>query len=178
MQQTITQARPYARAAFTYARAHQLLDKWADSLSDITLLSTHEKVADYLANPGVSPQQALDLLKEIFVDAIDNQLEKFLRLLAEARQWDLLPNVLELFKQYVADERQIETVTVYVAKTLTAAQQQKLHRALANRLHKQLTLDYCVVPGLIGGVLIHTRKWTLDGSVKGQLAQLKTTLMG
>ena len=178
MQQTVTQARPYASAAFLYARAHHLLDKWADMLSDVTLLVAHKNVADYLANPKVSLQQQIDLIKEIFPDAIDQQLENFLCLLAEARQWHLLLDIVVLFKQYVADALNMETVKVYVATSLTAAQQEKLHRALAKGLQKQVKLDCSVVRELIGGAVIHTRKWVLDASVKGRLAQLKTTLMG
>ncbi len=178
MLHTMTLARPYARAAFAYAHAHRLVDQWAEALHDIALLIAHEIVAEYLANPKVSSQQAMHLLKEIFADIIDKPLENFLRLLAVARQWDLLPNVFKLFEQYANDDRQTETVKVYAARTLSIAQQKKLQRALTHRLKKQMKLDCNIVPELIGGVVIVTQRWILDASVKGRLQQLKARLVG
>jgi len=178
MQQSITQARPYARAAFDYAREHDGVVAWENILSDLALLASDRQVAAYLANPKVLPQQALALLNDIFADKLTLHMQNFLRLLAEARQLYLLPSIAQLFTQYEADYSRSETVEVIAAKPLSEAQQEKLNIALTERLQKKVQLNYKVAPTLLGGAIIRTHKWVIDGSVKGRLEQLKTTLVG
>ena len=178
MQQKLTQARPYARAAFEYADAQNKLNAWKNVLSDLALLTAEPSVANYLVNPKVSPPQAVALFADIFVEQLDMQLKNLLRLLAEARQLNLLPSIAQLFTQYEAAHLKIETIEVLAAKQLTVAQQEKLNVALSKRLQKQVKLNCKVAPELLGGAIVRTEKWMLDGSVKGKLEQLKTILAG
>ena len=178
MQQMTTQARPYARAAFAFARQHNLETAWMEVLHDMGLLVADTRVTDYLANPKVSPIAAIALLQDIFTKQIDSHLQNFLDLLADARQLFLLPEIARLFAEYATEYLQTETVQVYAAKELNAAQQAKLNAALSERLQKKVQLNCTIDPELIGGVIIRTEKWMLDSSVKGQLEQLKTQLVG
>ena len=178
MQQSVTQARPYARAAFEYARQHDSSSDWSSLLESLGLLIADEKVSAYLTNPKVSPQQAMDLFTQIFTQQLDSHLQNFLRLLADARELQLLPEIANLFAEYEAEYLQMETVHVTAAKKLSATQQKKLNVALTQRLQKKVQLDCTVDPELLGGVMIRTDKWMIDGSVKGKLEQLKTTLVG
>ena len=178
MQQSVTQARPYARATFEYAREHDSSSDWADLLESLGLLVADVNVSTYLANPKVSPQQAMDLFIQIFTQQLDTHLQNFLRLLADARQLQLLPEIAKLFAKYEAEYLQMETVHVTAAKALSTAQQEKLNAVLTKRLQKKVQLDCTIDPELIGGVMIRTDKGMIDGSVKGKLEQLKTTLVG
>ena len=178
MQQMTTQARPYARAAFAFARQHDLATAWMEVLHDMGLLVADNRVSDYLANPKVSPTAAIALLQDIFTKQIDSHLQNFLYLLADARQLFLLPEIARLFAEYATEYLQIAIVEVYAAKELNAAQQEKLNTALSKRLQKKVQFNCTLDPELIGGVIIRTEKWMLDSSVKGQLEQLKTQLVG
>ncbi len=178
MQQMTTQARPYARAAFAFAQQHNIAEAWMELLHDMGLLVKDDRVANYLANPKVSPIAALQLFKDIFTKQIDTHLQNFLCLLAQARQLLLLPEIARLFAEYATEYLQTETVRVLAAKVLSTAQQEKLNAALSKRLQKKVQLNCTVDPELIGGVIIRTEKWMLDSSVKWQLKQLKTKLVG
>jgi F-type H+-transporting ATPase subunit delta len=178
MAQMITQARPYARAAFDYAKQHNDIADWQDVLATAAGLTAEAQVLVYLGNPKVNAVTAVEFFKDILGAQLNAQRSNFLLMLADERLLSLLPDIFILFTKLHEAADQIETVEVQAATVLSEAQQQKLVASLETRLQRKVKLNCSVNPELIGGAVIRTSDWVIDGSVTGKLQQLKTKLVG
>ncbi len=178
MAQLTTLARPYARAAFEVAEEKSEVKAWLETLTDLALLIENSHLRDYVLNPKVSAEDSLALFKDILKSILSAGQINFLRVLCEARKLILLPEIAELFTKAALSADKTVTVEVSSAKALTTAQQDALQKALENKLQQKVELNYNLAPELIGGAVIRTDEWVMDGSVQGKLAQLKRTLVG
>jgi F-type H+-transporting ATPase subunit delta len=169
-------SRPYARAIYELAQQEKQVAPWQKLLTLAGLILEQAEVQEYVANPKVSSEQATRLVLDILDDKSSVAIKNIITLLADARKLNLLPTIAKLFISYVARDGLTETVTVRTASELDVATKEKLAQTLAQRLHKKIDLEYEIDPTLIGGATIRTEQWVLDGSVQGQLQQLKQLL--
>ena len=146
MADRITIARPYARAAFEEARAHERLGPWSEALRVAAEVVRDPRVGTLLGNPRVTPavNRRLAYLPEI------------------SAQFDTLKDAA----QGVAD------VTVTSAAPLNASQQRKLAAALHKRLNRTVRLHCEIDPALIGGAVLRSGDLVIDGSLRTRLDRI------
>jgi F-type H+-transporting ATPase subunit delta len=172
MAEQATIARPYARAAFEYAKAHGALKQWSDALTIAASVASDSKVSKLLNHPRVSAAQLVDLIVDIAGKAIDSSARNFIATLASNRRLGLLPQIslmYEALRSEIENRAQAEVVS---AAPLSEAQQQRLAAALTKRMKREVMLNCSVDPGLIGGAVIRCGDMVIDGSVKVRLARL------
>lgn len=172
MAEQATIARPYARAAFEYAQAHNALKQWSDALSIAASVAADRNVMRLLNNPRVSPTQLVDLIADIAGAKFDAASRNFVATLASNRRIALLPKIAAMYEALRADVENRAQVDVTSAAPLNEAQQQRLVSALKKRLNRDVQLSLSVDPGLIGGAVIRFGDMVIDGSVKVRLARL------
>ena len=68
------------------------------------------------------------------------------------------------------------TAEVVSALPLTAEEQEIVRKDVLSRMGKQITVDFRVDPVILGGLVIHVGDKVLDGSVAGQLEDLRQSL--
>ncbi|MFD1716004.1 F0F1 ATP synthase subunit delta [Amnibacterium flavum] len=78
----------------------------------------------------------------------------------------------------VADQSGLGVATIRTATALTAAQLDRLEKALSVRYGRQLSINQVVDTGLIGGVRISIGDDVIDGSVATRLNDLRLQLAG
>lgn len=178
MAQAVTVARPYARAAFEAAQADNQVSAWLDVLTDLAQLVEQPQLQHYVNNPKVSAEDVLALFVDILGDRLNQQQQMFIQILCESRQVLLLPDIANLYTKAALSADSTITVNVCSALELSDAQKTKLNQALQKRLNQNVELHYQLDPEIIGGMIIRTDEWVMDGSVKGKLSQLKRTLVG
>jgi F-type H+-transporting ATPase subunit delta len=176
--QLTTISRPYARAAFEVAQANKEVSAWLMALHTLALVVAHDGVSVYITNPTVSTEQGAKLILDVLGAELNTEQQNFVRLLAEKRQLALLPIIEQLFFAFHARELQTVNVTVFSATEMSEAQKTALTTALAQRLQKKVALDVQLDTSVIGGAVIRTDEWVIDGSVKGKLQQLKSRVVG
>lgn len=172
MAEQATIARPYARAAFEYAHAHNALKQWSDALAIAAAVAADPNVVRLLNNPRVAPAQVVDLIADVSGNALDNASRNFVATLAANRRIALLPQIAAMYEAMRADVENRARVSVTSAAPLNEAQQQRLASALKKRLNREVQLDCSVDPELLGGAVIRCGDLVIDGSVKSRLAQL------
>ena len=178
MANTMTLARPYARAAFEHAKQHNTLAEWLDVLQTVGVMVLHEEVRDYIKNPKVSTEQIITLFAEVAGKKLTQQQENFFQLLAQGKQFALLSDIASLYTRLYEENDAVVSVDVSSACEMSAAQQEKMQAALEKRIGKKIKLHCTVDPKLLGGAIVRTPEWVMDGSVTGKLQQLKTKLVG
>jgi F-type H+-transporting ATPase subunit delta len=173
--QSITLARPYARAAFELARAEGTLGVWSQALAFAAHVAQDARVSSLTNDPRVQPAQLVALhLPE--GTPVDSAFGKFLTELAEQHRLSLLPEVAALYETYKRESESQLLVKVTSAMALDAAQAEQLKASLKRRFKREIELETQVDPSLLAGVVIDTGSEVIDGSARGRLQRLATAL--
>jgi F-type H+-transporting ATPase subunit delta len=178
MAERATIARPYAKAAFAYARETGALDKWSVWLQTAREIVRSEEFAKLASSPSVSDKQLLELVVGICGDALDTHGRAFLDLLAENDRVGYLPEIAARYEELKAEDQNVADVEIVSAVTLDAAQQQRLAGALRARLRRDVRLHCTVDPKLVGGAVVRSGDLLIDGSLAHKLERLATDLTG
>jgi F-type H+-transporting ATPase subunit delta len=176
MAERATIARPYAKAAFEYARAANALAAWSLGLQSAAEVVADPRVAELINDPRWTPADLAGLIIDAAGAKLDAAMQNFVRVLAENHRLVLLP---EIAAHYEAARAQVENtvdVEVVSAVALDAAQQDKLKQALNTRLRRQVHMQNSVDASLLGGAVIRAGDLVIDGSLKGRLERLGTEL--
>lgn len=173
MSESITLARPYARAAFEFAKSESIVEQWAQNLMVAAGLAQNDQILDYFNQPEVLDE---DLVQLVSGDDAGEQYRNFVRLLIENDRLSLLPEVAELYQYYLEKDAQSLSVDVFSATELTDAQKQAMTAALNKRTGKQISLNTHIDESLMGGAKIHCGDLVIDGTLRGKVERLKTQL--
>lgn len=172
MAEKATIARPYARAAFEYAREQNAFDRWSQVLASASAVAADERVAKLLTNPRVSVDDLVSLISEAAGGALDDHGRNFIATLAHNRRLGLLPEIAAQFETLRAEVENVADVRVTSAVKLNEAQQQRLSSALKKRLKREVRLHCEVDPSLIGGAIVRAGDFVIDGSLRARLERL------
>lgn len=177
MAETLTLARPYARAAFEFALAGHGLDSWSGKLALFAGLMGEPAIRSACRSPETSPQKRADILLELTGDASDEAMRNFVQLLSANGRLELLPEIHEVFERLRAEHEQSVPVRAVSAYPLTPDQIDALRQKLEGRLQRKVQIETDVDSKLIGGVLIHAGDKVIDGTIRGRLDRLAETIL-
>jgi len=176
MAEKATIARPYAKAAFEYAREHQSFDRWSQVLATAAAVVSDERAAHLLTNPRVKAEDLVDLIADVCGGALDEHGRNFLLTLATNRRLALLPNIAELFETLRAEVENVLDVQLVSAVQLDDAQRQRMSEALKKRFKREIRLHCAIDLSLIGGAVVRAGDFVIDGSVKARLERLASAI--
>ncbi len=172
MADRITIARPYARAAFEQARAHERFAPWSEALQVAAAVVRDPRVQTLLGNPRVTPEQLAQLVTGIAAVPLGDEGANFVRTLAVNRRLAYLPEISALFDTLKDAAQGVAHVTVTSAAPLDASQQRKLAAALHKRLKRTVRLHCEIDPALISGVVLRSGDLVIDGSLRTRLDRI------
>jgi len=172
MADRITIARPYARAAFEEARAHERLGPWSEALQVAAEVVRDRRIETLLGNPRVTPEQLAQLVTGIAGAPLGDKGANFVRTLAVNRRLAYLPEISALFDKLKDAAQGVADVTVTSAAPLDASQQRKLAAALKKRLKRTVRLHCEIDPALIGGAVLRSGDLVIDGSLRTRLDRI------
>jgi F-type H+-transporting ATPase subunit delta len=173
MSQSMTLARPYARAAFALARDAGSLPAWSDALGFAARVAADPRVAGLLGNPHLTDSDAMTLLSP---DGAEATFGRFLALLAENRRLTLLPEISGLYDQLRFEAERVVKARVTSAVELPSAELETIKAALAKRFGRTVEIETALDASLIGGAVIDAGDVVIDGSLKGKLGRLEAAL--
>ena len=176
MAEAITVARPYAQAAFNYATEQQALREWSDMLALLAMVAADPDMVRVIESPQLTEKQLADLMVDVCGDRLTDKGANFVRVLADNRRLELLPDIAALFeiqRQEAEGTIKAELVSAYPA---TDEQQALIIESLRRRLGKDIELSCSTDAGLLGGAIIRAGDLVIDGSVRGKLQRLGSTL--
>lgn len=176
MSELTTIARPYAYAAFEFARDANKLQQWEEYLALLAMVAADQELKELLEGPKLSRNQRAEILLQICDGKLDANAENLVKLLAENNRLSVFGEIAEQFSLLKAEhEGSIEAIA-YSAKELPAEQQEKIITSLQNRLGKKVELKCEIDESLIGGAVIKAGDLVIDGSIKSRLNKLNSTL--
>lgn len=179
MSDSVTIARPYAKATFEYALAKQRLAAWSEYLSKLSGIVSEASAQSFITNPATNATQHNELLASLLGKISkedEEQVKNLIATLAHNKRLSVLPDIALLFNEMRNEQEKTIVVTVSSYSELSKDQQQSLSQALSKRLQREVTLNILIDEELIGGAVIHAGDLVIDGSVRGKLNKLRTDL--
>jgi F-type H+-transporting ATPase subunit delta len=176
MAERATIARPYAKAAFEYARDANAFAAWSQGLKAAAEIVADPRVAELVKDPKWPTSDIAGVVIEIADARLEAGMQNFVRVLAENHRLLLLP---EIAAHYEAERAAVENtadVEVISAVEMNASQADKLTAALNKRLKRRVRMQSSVDATLLGGAVIRAGDMVIDGSLKGRLERLGTEL--
>jgi F-type H+-transporting ATPase subunit delta len=175
MSETLTLARPYARAAFASAQAGGALADWSSKLGIAAQIVADPRVHALIGDPRIGNAELAQLLLPPD-EANDSPFAKFVALLVENRRVDLMPDITALFEELKRESERVLKVTVRSAVPFANGQADAIKAALKKRFGRDIELEQRVDESVIGGAVIDAGDMVIDGSVRGRLARLESAL--
>jgi len=183
-----TIARPYAKAVFQQAKENKQLEKWMKILQVLSAIVTNPGVVDFYKNPVVSHQILKELINEVMavvlpdeVKALGNKLSNFIALLLDEKRLLNAPSIHLFYYSLLAKYKNIIEVDVISPFPLDKEQQNLFYKALEKYFSSKISINFLEDEGessLIGGVIVRSGNWVLDGSLRGKLVRLDSCLKG
>ncbi|OZG73223.1 F0F1 ATP synthase subunit delta [Hahella sp. CCB-MM4] len=176
MAESITLARPYAKAAFELARDANQLSEWSEQLALTAALAGDKDMVRVLAHPTLTSDQKAQVMIDVCEGKLSEGPQNFVKVLSENTRLVLLPEIAELFEQLKSQQEATVDVTVETAFELNSEQEEKLAQSLKSKLSRNINLQSQVNSDLIGGVVVRAGDMVIDASVRGRLAKLAETV--
>ncbi|MCB1827974.1 MAG: F0F1 ATP synthase subunit delta [Coxiellaceae bacterium] len=178
-----TIARPYAVALFKQAKADDRLEQWSFVLQGLSLITTDPRMQALYGNPKVTNKVMIELVYDTLLDAahdaatgLSDKLKNFLSLLMEEKRLSVSTDIDALYHQLLADYKNVVEIEVISAMTLSEAQQQAFYKAMEKRFASKVSIAFQEDESLIGGALVRSGNWVLDGSIRGKVSRLDDAL--
>jgi F-type H+-transporting ATPase subunit delta len=177
MAELTTVARPYAKAAFEFARDNGKLPAWSEQLALAAAVASDAAFARYLAQPTLTAEQQTDAFLKAAGDKLGGAVRNFVTEIVHNKRVEALPEIAELFEAFRAELEHTADVSVTSAYELSDAQRETLADKLSHKLGRKIAIDEVTVDrNLIGGVVIRSGDLVIDASVRGKLNKLAATL--
>ena len=172
MAELSTLARPYAKAAFDFARDKGALAQWSEQLAVCAAVAADAGMESVLGNPSLTDEQQAQTLNEVCGDATSAEVKNFVVVLADNKRLPLLPEISTQFDLLKANLEKSVDVEVISAFDLDDATAEKLAGVLGQKLEREVKVSTSTDGDLLGGVLIRAGDLVIDGSVRGRLDKL------
>jgi F-type H+-transporting ATPase subunit delta len=173
----IVVAKKYAHALFAEAQAKNELRAAQQGLEEfIRVARLRGSLKAILSHPFIAPDEKKRMIRSALGEYATPLLERFLQLLVVRRRLDLLFLIALEFQNEVDRFMNVQSLRIKTAFPMTDPQQKQLQAKLESWLKSKVRMDIQVDPQLIGGLIIQTRDYVLDQSLKGQLVKLERQL--
>lgn len=176
MAETITIARPYAKAAFQAAKDKDALTIWSDMLAYASVVASDENMRVVLDHPALTSEQKAQLFTDVCGDKLTTEAKNFVFVLSEHNRLALVPDIADLFENFKTRLEKSIDVEVESAFELGKEQQNKLAQALSTKLDRNVVITSTVDETLLGGAIIRAHDLVIDASVRGKIAKLTKAL--
>ena len=171
-------ARRYASAIFEIAQENKNLDGLETSINDLNAaLADSADLRNLLSSPLLSrdeQQGAISALAQKM--KLAPVLQNSLALMAQKRRLFVVPQLLVVLGDMLADARGEVVADVTSAKALTKTQSEKLAKTLSERVGKTVTINATVDESIIGGLVVKVGSKMIDSSIRSKLNSLQNAM--
>lgn len=174
-----TSATRYAKALFEVALAESDPARVETDLATIVAAMTdHADLRRALLNPSVSQTARTNVVRALTSQAgLQPPVANLLVMLASRGRLELLPELLDVYRERLRAHMNIVRATVSAATALPQEKVRALEQSLSGLTGKRVELDLVVDPSLIGGVVAKIGSTVYDGSIRTQLQKLRQQMV-
>ena len=169
------------RASSSVQAPHSHLDP-ARALEELhsieALLKESDQLRRVLENPSIPGDR-----KRAVLDAITarlgttRQVRNFVAVLTDHRRLPLFSEILKQLERELDDRQGFAEAQISTARQLTGEEKQLLEAEIPKLIGKRVKAKYAEDATLLGGAVVQVGSTIYDGSVKGQLEQIREQLV-
>jgi F-type H+-transporting ATPase subunit delta len=173
-----TSATRYAKALFDVAVKESDAAQVERDLASIAAAMRQPDVQRVMTSAAVPDHVRVNIVRAIADKAAAAKpVAKLVVMLAERGRIELLPHVLDVYRERLLAHANIVKASVTTATPVPAEKTEALARSLGALTGKQVRLETSVDPALIGGVVARIGSTVYDGSIRTQLQKMKQQLV-
>ena len=176
MAELSTIARPYAEAVFKRAGETNSYPAWSDALALMAVIAADEAMADVIGGAALSKDQIAELFIDVAGDKINDEQKNLVKLLAENGRLSLMTEIAAQYEIMRAEAEGSLDAEMISAFAVSDEQRNKVIASLKARMGRDINLNVTIDESLIGGAIIRAGDMVIDGSVRGKLAKLASTV--
>lgn len=172
-----TIATRYARSLYEEATAGAdvaAVDEDVDLLRE-SLVSAPE-LGRLLRSPLVPSAKKSRILEQLLKPRVQPLTFRFIKLLVEKEREDILPSILDAYRELRNEQEGIVEAEATVAVPFTDGSMAALQKAVEDMTGRRVRLTVRQDPALIGGIVVRVGDTVYDGSVSHQLETLRLQL--
>lgn len=167
----------WSSALFQLAQEENQIKKYCEEIDIlVNVVVSNPKFLDIIKSSNLSFLEKSKILKESF-SSFSIYIINFLLFLAQENNFGFLLPILKEFHSQCDDYIGIENGVVYSVVRLSVVQMKKLEEKLSLSTKSTVNLVNEIDDSLIAGIKIKLKSQIFDGSVKGQIDQLKSILL-
>ncbi len=167
----------YAGALLATAKKGGVMDGVAESFAGVMdVLKDTPDLMRFLAGPHIDESKKKDLIGNVFGDRVEPVLRWFLVMLVEKQRMENVVEIHDEFVRLVEVERGTTRAHVTTAVPLTDDLEQALSAKLGQVTGGAIVLEKEVDPSVIGGVRVTMGDRVIDGTIRTNLAKLRSQL--
>ena len=167
----------YANALCKVGIEKGVLDALEDAFTGLMeAYQEDEKFKRFFESPLINNKDKKELIDKSIGDK-NRELNNLMKLLVDRHREKELPFIYESFMQKLREEKNRVLCTATTAYELGDEEREKLAKILKETTKKEVELKNMVDESIIGGIVIKVGDRVYDYSVKGQLGNLRETLL-
>jgi len=172
-------ARRYAKALFGIGVDAGNFEALGQAVNDFAgLWSSSPELRQALENPVFKSDEKKAVLERLLPRVTSTpEVQRFILLLLDRRRIAMLPSIARAYRDFVDLHLGRVRALVTSAEPLAPGAVDRIRQSLEQRTHKKVIVETVVDPGLIGGLVARVGDLVLDGSIRTQLADLRTKLL-
>ena len=171
-------AKKYAAALLALAKETGTLEEVEQELAQIgEIVQQNPELTDFLRNQLISREAKKEVVERIFTQHLNPMVMRFLGVVIDRGRIALLPDIIDVYLELSHVERNIAEAQVRLAVDLTDEEETRLIRELTELTGKEIYLEKTIDPSILGGMIVTIGDRRIDGSLKRQLHEMKTTLL-
>ncbi|VAX33481.1 ATP synthase delta chain [hydrothermal vent metagenome] len=164
----------YAQALLSVAKSEGAVDRVEEELTGLRdVFSANHDLISFLKDPKVTEEGKRKAVSEILGDKVSPLVHFQIALAIEQGRAPLLPAIIDHFFSLTSESRKKITAKVTTAIPLSESATQKMESTLSELVGEAVFLKMSVDPDILGGIMVHLGDRIIDGSLKGQLDQLR-----
>jgi len=176
MAEPSTIARPYAEAVFRLAKERGNLAQWSEMLADLAKVASDPRIRAAMNDPNLPAAKVAGMLLAVLAGRLSGEAENVVRVLAENRRLESLPEIASQFEALKYDHEGIVQAEIVSAFPLDQTQLQTLVAHLESNTGKRVKPLVSTDRELIAGVRVTIGDKVIDGSARAQLEALAAAL--
>lgn len=172
MAELTTLARPYAMAAFDFARETDKLSVWSDMLQFLSAIAADSRMRALISDPRIGHSKLADLVIDIGGGRLSDTGQNFVRVLSKAGRLGLVGEIAGVFEQRRAEVEGRSSIEVTAAFEVNPKFRLTIAEAMKKHLGREVDVAVIIDKSLLGGAVIRAGDVVVDVSIRGRLNEL------
>ncbi|MBR1861585.1 MAG: ATP synthase F1 subunit delta [Lachnospiraceae bacterium] len=172
-------SKTYGEALFELAHEENKASEMLEEIQSVReILKSNPEFTKMMLHPGISKQDKLRTVDEVFKGRASDELTGFIRIIVDKERFREIDHIFQYFIDKEKESQGIGVAYITTPKPLDLDGRSMVRdKLLETTDYKTIEYNYIVDPELIGGMVIRIGDRVVDSSIKSRLNDLTKELL-